>query len=153
MGDTKQYFTLEEANLRLPLVKRIVQDIVSLYKDVHERRRRLEEIKFRQTGSEDGASLYREEVGEIEKEVKQDVQRLDEFLGELKSLNVQIKDPAIGVVDFPSMQDGREVCLCWQPGEEEIGFWREVDAGFAGRQSLFEGSIAAPDESSNPGGE
>ena len=153
MGDTKQYFTLEEANQRLPLVKRIVRDIVALYKDVHERRRRLEEIKFRQTGSEDGASIYRDEVGEIEKEVKQDVARLDEFIAELKLLGVQLKDPAIGVVDFPSMQDGREVCLCWQPGEEEIGFWREADAGFAGRQSLFEGSIAAPDDSNGSNGE
>lgn len=153
MSDVKQYFTVGEANERLPLVKRIVRDIVALYKDVHERRRRLEEIQFRQTGSEDAVSLYREEVGEIEKELRKDVSRLDGFVAELKSLNILLKDPARGVVDFPSQIDGRDVCLCWQPGEEEIGFWHEVNAGFAGRHSLFEGSVAGPDGSNGSNGE
>ncbi len=153
MSEVKQYFTVEEANQRLPLIKRVVRDIVALYEDVHERRRRLEEIQFRQTGSEDGASIYREEVGEIEKELKRDVERLDEFVAELKSLNVLLKDAVTGVVDFPARIDGREVCLCWKPGEEEIGYWHEADAGFAGRQSLFEGSIAGPDGSNGTNGE
>jgi hypothetical protein len=39
-------------------------------------------------------------------------------------------------VDFPAMRDGHEVYLCLQEGEDEIGFWHEPDAGFAGRQPI-----------------
>lgn len=153
MTDSKQFFTVEEANQRLPLVKRIVRDIVALHKDVEERRSRFEEIQFRQTGSEDGASIYRDEVAEVEKEIEKDSGRLKAFVDELQSLNVVLKNPGQGVVSFPSMMDDREVCLCWIPGDEEVGYWHEVDAGSATRQSLFEESIASPDEPTESNGE
>ena len=40
----RQLFTVEEANLRLPLVKVIVQDIVTLFTDLHDRKERLTEL-------------------------------------------------------------------------------------------------------------
>lgn len=153
MSDEQQFFTVEEASKRLPLVKSIVRDIVALHKDVTERRRRLEEIRFRQTGSEDAASLYREEVGVVEKELKKDVLRLDEYIGELRQLNVILKDANKGLVDFPAKLDGREVYLCWQHGEEEVGYWHDTDKGYAGRQSLMEGSVTGSDESNGSNGE
>jgi hypothetical protein len=39
-------------------------------------------------------------------------------------------------VDFPSLREGRIVYLCWRLGEDEVAWWHEVDAGFAGRQRL-----------------
>jgi hypothetical protein len=42
----------------------------------------------------------------------------------------------IGLLDFPSLRDGREVYLCWKWGEEDIAFWHEVEAGYGGRQPL-----------------
>jgi len=41
-----------------------------------------------------------------------------------------------GLVDFPALVDGKEVYLCWKLGEPEVLFWHDMDAGFAGRQSL-----------------
>jgi hypothetical protein len=32
--------------------------------------------------------------------------------------------------------NGRVVYLCWKLGEENIGWWHELDIGFAGRQPL-----------------
>jgi hypothetical protein len=56
---------------------------------------------------------------------------------ELDHLGVQIKDYERGLIDFPTMRDGRVVLLCWQLGEnEELTWWHDVDAGFAGRQPL-----------------
>ena len=49
---------------------------------------------------------------------------------------VLVRDPGRGLVDFPALRDGLEVCLCWLMGEEAIGFWHDVDAGFPGRQPL-----------------
>lgn len=55
---------------------------------------------------------------------------------EIESLGVQIKDFRTGLVDFPYDHDGRIVYLCWKLDEDEIGWWHEVDSGFAGRQPL-----------------
>jgi len=151
MTEETQYFTVEEANLRLPLIKRIARDIVDLYKDVYSRRERLQEIRFRRSESDDGASLYRDEVSEIEKELDRDVRKLEEFVEELRDLKVQLKDPARGLVDFPSMMDDREVMLCWELGEADVAYWHEKDEGHAERQSLFEGSIPNSENESGDG--
>jgi hypothetical protein len=49
---------------------------------------------------------------------------------------VVIKDVAGGLLDFPSERDGRPVFLCWKPGEPAVGFWHDVEEGYAGRQPL-----------------
>ena len=58
-------------------------------------------------------------------------------LGDLEGLGVQLKDFERGLIDFPSLRDGRIVLLCWQMGEgDELEWWHDVDAGFAGRTPL-----------------
>jgi hypothetical protein len=64
---------------------------------------------------------------------------LRDALLELQAMEVVLRDLDRGLVDFPSVRDGREVYLCWQEGEDEIGFWHEPDAGFAGRRPLDDG--------------
>ena len=50
---------------------------------------------------------------------------------------LHIKDFKRGLVDFPSLREGRVVLLCWQMGEgDELAWWHDVDAGFAGRTPL-----------------
>ena len=47
-----------------------------------------------------------------------------------------VKSVEDGLVDFPHLKDGREVYLCWRYGEDDIEYWHEVEAGFAGRKPL-----------------
>jgi len=54
----------------------------------------------------------------------------------IQSLGVHVKDYKTGLVDFPYELDGRIVFLCWRPDEDEIGWWHEIESGFAGRQPL-----------------
>ena len=62
---------------------------------------------------------------------------LAEASGELEGLGVQLKDYTRGLIDFPTMREGRVVLLCWQMGEgDSLEWWHEVEAGFAGRQPL-----------------
>ncbi|MBS1796737.1 MAG: DUF2203 domain-containing protein [Acidobacteria bacterium] len=62
---------------------------------------------------------------------------LGKLTTELHGLGVQLKDYTRGLIDFPTIRDGRVVLLCWQLGEgEEIEWWHEVEDGFAGRQRL-----------------
>ena len=60
-------------------------------------------------------------------------------LAELREMEVVLRDLDRGLVDFPSLRDGREVYLCWLEGEDEIRFWHEPDAGFGGREPLEDG--------------
>jgi hypothetical protein len=61
---------------------------------------------------------------------------LSRALNELDAVDVVVRDPERGLVDFPTLRDGEEVYLCWLVDEDEIRFWHEPDAGFAGRQPL-----------------
>ena len=143
----QKYFTVEEANRMLPLVGRILTDIVELFGSVHELRLRLDRIRHRRgSDSREQGNPYDEELLQMEKELEQGIQRVEEFIDELKSLNVELKDPVSGLIDFRSQADGRDIYLCWKLGEEEISHWHELDAGFSGRQPLLENSVAGDDE-------
>lgn len=62
---------------------------------------------------------------------------LGKLTTELHELGIQLKDYTRGLIDFPSMREGRVVLLCWQLGENErIEWWHEVEDGFGGRQPL-----------------
>jgi hypothetical protein len=61
--------------------------------------------------------------------LKEDVERLARD-------NVLLRDPETGLVDFPSLRDGRPVFLCWRLDEDHVANWHEVEAGFLGRRPL-----------------
>jgi hypothetical protein len=61
---------------------------------------------------------------------------LQELVSEFQSREIQIKDLERGLVDFPAILAGKEVFLCWEQGEEDVEYWHELDAGFAGRAPL-----------------
>ncbi len=64
------------------------------------------------------------------------MQESTDTLAEIDEIGVQVTDLAQGLLDFPSVIDGRTVLLCWKLGEKEIGFWHESEDGFAGRKPL-----------------
>ena len=132
-----RHFTIDEANRTLPLVRMIVQDIVELFNDLDRRRDRLVALRSRRgDDSRDSTDPYEAEVLQMESELESDVDRLQGFVEELKEIGAELKDPAVGLIDFPALIDGREVYLCWRLGEPEVGYWHELDAGFSGRQAL-----------------
>ncbi|MDA0835779.1 MAG: DUF2203 domain-containing protein [Planctomycetota bacterium] len=141
----RKYYTVETANRALPLVKGIVGDIVALYHDIHERKERLNRIR-QLPGQRSQNSAYSEELEQIEEELEKDISRLEDFVGELTQIGVELKDPVKGLVDFYSKMDGRDVYLCWMMGETEVSHWHELEAGFSGRQSLLEGSFPKSDD-------
>lgn len=71
------------------------------------------------------------------REVARSLVELSRAAGELEAVDVVVRDVARGLIDFPALQDGEEIYLCWLMDEEEtIGFWHEPGAGFAGRRPL-----------------
>jgi hypothetical protein len=147
-----KYYTIEEANHALPLVRAIVADIVRQYRDISERKERLDQIQ-RSRGSKERPANdpYSEEMAQVEQDLEKEIAVLQEFVDELEKLGVEIKDLSRGLVDFRAMMEGREVYLCWLLGEDEVAHWHELDAGFAGRQSLLAGSASGRVETDDLG--
>jgi hypothetical protein len=61
---------------------------------------------------------------------------LRDALHELQVMEIVLRDLERGLVDFPAIRDGQEVYLCWEEGEDEIGWWHDPESGYAGRQPL-----------------
>jgi hypothetical protein len=70
------------------------------------------------------------------REVARAMLDLQRSVGELGAADIVVRDVARGLVDFPAVQDGAEVYLCWLVDEPDIGWWHDLDAGFAGRRPL-----------------
>lgn len=136
----RRYYTVEEANKALPLVRMIVGDIVRQYRVVEELQQRLSNVvKERRRPSND---FYSEELAQSQAELDAEETKLRNFIEELRRLGVEFKG-ADGLCDFYSLMDGREVFLCWKLGEPDVRYWHDLDAGFAGRRPLPELAGAA----------
>ena len=127
-------FTVEQANAMLPLVRAIAEDLVRQSRAFFEREQRLERLRGNRELSD--SDPYSGELLEIENELKRQRETLKRYVQELEELGVELKSPTEGLIDFPSIRDGRPIYLCWKLGEPEVAFWHDVDAGFAGRQPI-----------------
>lgn len=129
-----KYFSVEEANRALPLVKAIVEDIVRQARKVEGLQERIERVLSGPRRPLD--DLYSEELAQTQDELEIEEEKLQSYSDELKNLGVELKSDEIGLCDFRCLMNGREVYLCWRLGEPEVRFWHELDAGFAGRRSI-----------------
>jgi hypothetical protein len=64
------------------------------------------------------------------------VKIINDSLEAIEETGALPKDLDSGLVDFPSVLDGKPVLLCWKLGEERIGFYHSYEDGFAGRKPL-----------------
>ncbi len=128
----KKYFTVDEANATLPLLRVILRDITTLAHDLRDRHQRL--LRLQSSSKVDKA--HAEEIQKGIEQFERDQDRMREYENELRELHVELKDYFTGLVDFSCWMDGREVYLCWRMDEPEVAHWHELDAGFSGRQKL-----------------
>ncbi|MCL6641122.1 MAG: DUF2203 domain-containing protein [Candidatus Rokubacteria bacterium] len=66
------------------------------------------------------------------------IDQMEAAVQQLVDWDISLRDIATGLVDFPALANGRQIWLCWRLGEDEIGWWHELDAGFAGRRPLID---------------
>ncbi|CAN5597543.1 DUF2203 domain-containing protein [soil metagenome] len=122
----RRHYTLEEARA---LLSWVAERLVSL----RGARDRLGDGEARQAlangSSGNGGGSPGKQVSEAFLELRAGMADLDER-------DIVLRDLDRGLIDFPAMRDGREVYLCWIDGEPDIGFWHDLDAGYAGRQPL-----------------
>ena len=124
-------FTVDQANATLPLVRKIVADVVREHAVWREKILELDLVSSSAQVESD-----RDKAQQLEREVQARAREISSFQRELGALGIELKDPRLGLVDFPSEINSRRILLCWRLGESEIQFWHEVDGGYTGRQPL-----------------
>jgi hypothetical protein len=130
-----RYFTPEEANELLPQVRVAAETLVEHRRALVEARAKRAELATRIAGN--GGDFDPQEPRELEGELEREAEAVARAVSLLEELGVQVKDLDRGLVDFPALRsNGEEVLLCWQVGEDEIGFWHGLEEGFAGRKPL-----------------
>jgi len=76
------------------------------------------------------------DVTRIKRDLRERVSRYESGWERIQELGGVVKDPQTGLVDFYGRIDGRTVWLCWRYGEDSVGFYHDLDAGFSGRRPL-----------------
>ena len=116
----QKYFTPGEAMRALPLIKPIVDDILNLSHEIH------------------ALSLVLGENDPGHPQLQEMLDKLHGYLAELEEMGCYYKDWGfrIGLVDFPAIIDEKEVFLCWRSDEEEILYYHDIEAGYAGRKPI-----------------
>jgi hypothetical protein len=123
----KRHYTLEQANAALPWVRERLERL-------REAQAQLTEKEAREALSEAAPGDGGGQPGSV---VSEGFLALRSALLELHEMEIVLRDVERGLVDFPSLRAGREVYLCWvEQEEDEIGFWHDLEAGYAGRQPL-----------------
>ncbi len=116
-------FTLAEANRSLPLVRRIVTDVVKTHEQVVTLQAAVVMAK------------PKDQPG-MQAKLDHAIEHLQDYVDELQGVGCDLKDYQIGLVDFTGRHQGHDVCLCWKLGEDNVGYWHEIQTGFAGRQPV-----------------
>lgn len=127
MQQFPRMFTAEEANGLLEELRPLVEEMLAIRAGVIELQPDLEPVLQKVVGN--GHNINSPALLEA-------FDHLKGILARLSALGVLVKDVNTGLLDFPSIRDGRIVFLCWQHDEPRVAYWHDLDAGFAGRQPI-----------------
>ena len=127
MSIKNKYFSVEEANafipkllIDIPRIQDLMKRLVNDFPDVR---------KAREKAQQNGGSLQGADYINC-------VLMINSLTEELESKGCILKGIEHGLIDFPSLRDGKEVYLCWKNPETRIEYWHDIQSGFAGRQRI-----------------
>ena len=124
-----KYFTLQEANQALESIRPWMEEVQAIRQEILAHQPEIWSVMEKSAGNGGNPTLSR---------MVKTFDRLDALIHSIQDMGAIIKDLNTGLLDFPAMREGQEVYLCWRHGENDIAFWHEIDAGFAGRRSIDE---------------
>ena len=127
MEQFPRLWTPEEANAVLPQIRPLLADALSARQDILRLKPDLETTLEKALGN--GHNIESPELLDA-------FDRVKAALKEIQALGVLVKDVNSGLLDFPSLREGRIVFLCWRFDEPQVEYWHDLDAGFAGRQPI-----------------
>lgn len=122
-----KYYTLEQAKAALPQVKALMGRVQEARSEIM--RLRPDVWPVLQKAATNGGNAA---AGEVYTHFH----KLESGVKGILEMGILVKDIDMGLIDFLSIRNGREVYLCWKHGEDELAYWHDVNAGYGGRQPI-----------------
>jgi hypothetical protein len=120
-------FTLAEAESLIPSVDHLMRQAVELKSGYANAARRID--SFQEHIMLMGGTV-------VDRGKVREAAALRGIIEQVQELGCVIKDLDMGLVDFLTSFQGRDVYLCWKIGEPSIAYWHGIDEGFAGRKAI-----------------
>lgn len=130
-----RFFRLEEATRLLPEVGQALTELVRQKSDYDEANAELQQIS-RKVMLSGGMQVSANKVVDLRQRKQSSADAVKENYQRIQEIGCLLKDLNMGLIDFPTLYQGREVYLCWRLGEPRIEFWHGVDEGFRGRKPI-----------------
>ena len=127
----RKYFTLEEANRLLPMLRIELTALQRLKREMEQNLARRRALL-----SAGESAGFGDLILQLEWEIERAALEARVHLANISRTGAELKDPDIGLVDFPAWKDGVEVFLCWRMDEEKVSHWHGKDAGYMGRMPI-----------------
>ena len=122
----QKHYTRTEARALLPKIRRWLAQLAEQRQELQKSEKLLQELM----------TLGRDVGGPLVNSWVRTMAEVQTLLLEFYRRDIQIKDLERGLIDFPALIDGKEVFLCWEKSEPDIGFWHDLESGYAGREKL-----------------
>jgi len=129
-----KHFTLDEANAMIPHVRRLFDEIRHLMQPLADG-----EHPLPSNGNGNGNGHASKQPANAYDEWSEEKRHEAAYrlLNALQQQGIVIQDVERGLIDFPSIQNGREVFLCYELTDGHfIEYFHDLDAGYAGRQKI-----------------
>lgn len=121
---SEKFYSVGEANALLPKLRPLLERVRRLAQELGQ-----DTTTIRARAAQNGG-------GKGTRQVTDKAQAMERDLQLLESWQVVLRDPSIGLIDFPHQREGGTVFLCWKLDETRVEWWHPVDTGIAGRRRL-----------------
>jgi hypothetical protein len=134
--EAQRVFTISEVNALIPALSSLVQDQLREQSEIEHGLAELVRLTGEPPRSLQIAGRDSSEVVRLKHDLKKRIARYETGWQRVQKWGGVIKDPQAGLVDFYGRVDGKLVWLCWRYGEDTLGYYHELTAGYSGRRPL-----------------
>ena len=130
--------SVDEANRMLPLLRHIVRDIIKNWELIIYKRTELECLEKGLDAVGPGLTPETRETNlqNLKHELNYLIDKINHYIREVEELGCFVEEFKRGIVNFPSVYAGRKVFLCWDPQEECVRHWHELDETYNDRVEI-----------------
>ena len=121
-------FTLSEANALIPWLSERFRTLNIHRQEYNTIREQISNLQIT-SGDANGAARLKAVAEELSRQTEEGVE-------EILDRGIIVRDVTLGLVDFPSLRDKRDIYLCWIVGDKQVNYWHEIDQGFSHRQPI-----------------
>jgi hypothetical protein len=132
----QRVFTISEVNALIPALSSLVHDQLKEQSEIEHGLAELMRLTGQPPRSLEPNAADSGEISRLKHELRKRIARYETGWQRVKKWGGVIKDPQTGLVDFYGRVDGKLVWLCWRYGEDTLGYYHDLTAGYSGRRPL-----------------